>query len=66
MDIAALSIGLSQSKVKQDASIAMMKKTMNHAEQNAASMIQMLNSSQVKAVEHAAQPHLAGHIDVRG
>lgn len=66
MDIAALSIGLSHGKVKQDASIAMMKKTMNHAEQNAASMIQMLNSSQVKAVQHAAQPHLGGHIDVSG
>ncbi len=66
MDIAALSIGLSHGKVKQDASLAVMKKTMNHAEQNAASMIQMLNNSQVKAIQHVAQPHLGGNVDVSG
>ncbi|KIL46575.1 hypothetical protein KP77_27020 [Jeotgalibacillus alimentarius] len=64
MDIAALSIGLSHGQVKQDASLAIMKKTMNHAEQNAASMVQMLNSSQVQAMQHAAQPHLGGNVDV--
>ncbi|MFB1082280.1 YjfB family protein [Jeotgalibacillus sp. JSM ZJ347] len=64
MDIAALSIGLSHGKVKQEASLAIMNKTMNHAEQNAASLLQMMNSSQVKAVQHVAQPHLGGNVDV--
>ncbi|MBM7580154.1 YjfB family protein [Jeotgalibacillus terrae] len=64
MDIAALSIALSSSKVQQGASIALMKKTMDHSQQGANSLIEMMSSTNAKAVQQAAQPHLGGNVDV--
>ena len=57
MDIAKLSIMMSQSQLKQQASISVMKQTMDHAEMQSEQMIQMLQQS--------VQPHLGGNIDVR-
>ncbi|GAA4072085.1 YjfB family protein [Amphibacillus indicireducens] len=57
MDIAKLSIMMSQSQLKQQASISVMKHTMDHAEMQSEQMIQML--------EQSVQPHLGGNIDVR-
>lgn len=57
MDIAKLSIMMSQSQLKQQASISVMKKTMDHAEMQSEQMIRML--------EQSVQPHLGGTIDVR-
>lgn len=57
MDIAKLSIMMSQSQLKQQASISVMKQTMDHAEMQSEQMIQML--------QQTVQPHLGGNIDVR-
>lgn len=59
MDIAAMSMALSQSKVQQQASLALMKKTMNVTEANASDLIQMLSQS-------VAHPHLGGKVDIKG
>ncbi|MDY0408980.1 YjfB family protein [Virgibacillus soli] len=70
MDIAALSMAFSQSKVQQQASVSIMRKVMDQATENGAFVQEMLSSSgteaSVKALQHAAQPHLGTHIDMKG
>lgn len=58
MDIAALSIALSQMNVRQEASILVMKKSMDQAEVNGESVVKMLKQS--------VQPHLGGSVDLKG
>lgn len=58
MDIAALSMVLSQMNVRQDASVSLMKKSMDQAETNGESVVKML--------EQSAQPHLGGTVDLKG
>ena len=57
MDIAKLSILMSQSQIKHQASLSVMKKTMDTAELQSEQMIRML--------EMSVQPHLGGQIDVK-
>lgn len=67
MDVARLSMALSQGRASQQASIALLKKTMDMAEGNATDFInQMMDSVDVQALQHAAQPHLGGNIDIKG
>jgi hypothetical protein len=65
VDIAALSMALSQSSIRMDANISLMKKTMEHAELNGQGMIQVMQESSVKAMELSVQPHLGNSIDIR-
>ncbi|MCJ1909789.1 YjfB family protein [Planococcus ruber] len=58
MDISALSMALSQINVRQEASISVMKKSMDQVESNGESVIKML--------EQSVQPHLGGSIDLKG
>ena len=58
MDIAALSISLSQMNVRQEASVLVTKKAMDQAETNSASIVEML--------EQSVQPHIGGSIDLKG
>lgn len=58
MDIAALSMVLSQMNVRQEASVSLMKKSMDQAETNGESAVKML--------EQSAQPHLGGTVDLKG
>lgn len=60
MDIAGLSIALSQSKVQQEASVSILKKAMNVGEANAAQLLEMMGSP-----TEAPHPHLGGKIDVK-
>lgn len=57
MDIAKLSMAMSQASLQQQASISVMKQTMDHAEMQSEQMIRML--------EQSVQPHLGGQIDLR-
>ncbi|WP_083255977.1 YjfB family protein [Domibacillus iocasae] len=57
MDIAALSMGMSNASLSQSVSIALTKKTMDMAQQNANQMVQMLQ---------APHPTLGKSIDVKG
>jgi ERCC4-type nuclease len=57
MDIAVLSMIMSQSKVQTAASIAVMKKAMDTGKENATQMTEMIKNSTVA-------PNLDKHIDV--
>lgn len=57
MDIAALSMVISQSKAQTAASIAVMKKAMDTGKENATQMTEMIKNS-------AVDPDLGNHIDV--
>lgn len=63
MDIAALSIAMNQSQVKQQASLSVMKNAMSTAEANGAALIEMLNQSTGGQAPH---PYLGAKIDVKG
>ena len=58
MDIAALSMALSQMNVRQEASISVMKKSIDQAEVTGESVVKML--------EQSVQPHLGGSVDLKG
>ncbi|WP_434401035.1 YjfB family protein [Planococcus sp. 11815] len=58
MDIAALSMSLSQMNVRQEASVLVTKKVMDQAETNSASVVKML--------EQSVQPHIGGSVDLKG
>lgn len=57
MDIAGVSVAMSQSKVNEKASIQLMKIAMDTGKENAASMTQML--------QQAVDPNVGQHLDVR-
>jgi hypothetical protein len=57
MDIAALSMVMSQSKAQTAASIAVMKKAMDTGKENATQMTEMIKNV-------AVDPNLGSHIDV--
>ena len=63
MDIAALSMGLSQMKVAQQASISVMKMAMDTAKGQASDLASMLESSTAKASDNSLTPHLGRNID---
>ncbi|WHY94149.1 YjfB family protein [Neobacillus cucumis] len=63
MDIAAFSMGMSQAKAQQDASIAVMKMAMDTTKTNAAGLTEML--SQTKSMEMSIQPNIGGNLDIR-
>ncbi|MFC5466270.1 YjfB family protein [Lederbergia graminis] len=65
IDIANLSMALSHSQVKDQASILIMKKMMGNVQQQGAAIQELLSSSNVQAIQHAAQPHLGGTIDLK-
>lgn len=62
MDIALLSMVMSQEKIMQQASMAVMKQAMGTAEQQAGDLIATMEST---ASQQAAQPHLGGNIDLK-
>lgn len=66
MDIALLSMALSQGQVQQQASLSIMKKAMDQAQGNADFINSMLGGADLQALQHAAQPHLGGTIDLKG
>ncbi|WP_308215237.1 YjfB family protein [Sinobaca sp. H24] len=65
MDIAALSMAMSQGEVKQQASVSMMKKVMGQAGEQSEALKKLMESADVQKIEQAAQPHLGGSIDFK-
>ncbi|MCR8926813.1 YjfB family protein [Priestia megaterium] len=65
MDIALMSMSLNQGKVQQQASLSVMKMAMGNAEQQGKAVKELINSSNVKALQQAAQPYLGGNIDLK-
>ncbi|WP_066290400.1 YjfB family protein [Bacillus sp. FJAT-29937] len=66
MDIALLSMALSQGQVQQQASMSVMKIAMDQAETGADGLTKMMATADVQALQHATQPHLGGNIDLKG
>jgi hypothetical protein len=58
MGIAALSMAFSQMNVRKEASVSVMKKSMEQAESNGESVVKML--------EQSDQPHLGGTVNLKG
>jgi len=56
MDIAALSMGLSQMKVAQEASVSVLKMAMDTAKGQSLDLAKML--------EQSVNPHIGGNIDI--
>ena len=65
MDIALMSMALSQGQVGQQASMSVMKMAMGNVEQQGEAVQQLLSSNNVAAIQHATQPHLGGSIDLK-
>ncbi|HHY91165.1 MAG TPA: putative motility protein [Clostridiales bacterium] len=63
MDIAALSMGLSQMKIAQQVSISAMKMAMDVAEVQAANLVKVLETN-AKMMELSVQPHLGANLDI--
>lgn len=66
MDIAFLSMVLSQGQVQQQASMSVMKQVLDQAQEGADGLTKMMVSADIQALQHAAQPHLGGNIDLKG
>lgn len=64
MDIAALSIVLSQGKIQQQASISVMKMAMGAAADQGNFIADMANGT-TKAIELAVRPYLGVNIDLQ-
>ena len=63
MDIAAMSMAMSQSSLAQSASLSVMKIAMDTAKVNASNMTEMLGQN--IAIQQSVQPHLGGNLDIR-
>lgn len=62
MDIASLSMGLSQSQTLTDAGTAMLAKSLDMAEMNGSAVAELIDSA---AMERSVYPDLGGNIDLR-
>lgn len=63
MDIAALSIVMSQAKVQQDAGVSLLRMAMQNASRNGEDFAQMLEST-ARVMEQSVQPYIGKNIDV--
>ena len=64
MDIAALSVLMSQGQVQQQAGVSVMKMAMNVAETQGNMMTSLLGET-AKILEMSVQPHLGGSVDIK-
>lgn len=63
MDIAAISMMLSQTKIQQQAGISVMKMAMNTGENQVNELIEMLQKT-TNALENSVTPYLGRNIDI--
>ena len=65
MDIALMSMALSQGQIQQQASMSVMKMAMGNAKQQGEAVQKLMSTNDVAAIQHTAQPHLGGRIDLK-
>ncbi|WP_062050195.1 YjfB family protein [Bacillus sp. JCM 19034] len=65
MDIALLSMGMSQIQVKQQLSIAVMKQSMDYVEQQGNAVQSLLEFTDIAKLQQTVQPHLGSMIDMK-
>ncbi|MDL4839226.1 YjfB family protein [Aquibacillus rhizosphaerae] len=66
MDVAQMSMALSQGQVKQQASLSVMKKVMNQSQGSADFLNEMMGGANAQTLQQVAQPHLGSNIDIKG
>ncbi|MFV2046285.1 YjfB family protein [Metabacillus sp. YM-086] len=66
MDIALMSMVLSQGQVQQQASMSVMKMAMGDAKHQGDALQKLMSTSDASVIQRAAQPHLGGNIDLKG
>jgi hypothetical protein len=59
-----MSMALNQGQVQQQASMSVMKMAMGNAEQQGEALQKLMSTADATAIQHAAQPHLSGNIDI--
>lgn len=64
MDIAALSMGLSQMKVAREASVSVLKMAMDNMKGQGVDLTRMLEVN-TKMMEQSVNPHVGGNIDIK-
>ncbi len=64
MDIAAMSMGLSQMKVAQQASISVMKMAMDAGKTQMNDMVKMVEQN-TKMMEQSVNPHVGANLDIK-
>lgn len=64
MDIAALSMSLSQMKVAQEASVSVMKMAMDVAKEQSIDLAKMLETT-TQTMEQSVNPHIGKNIDIK-
>lgn len=65
MDIALMSMVLSQGKVQQQASLSVLKMAMGSAKQQGEAVQKLISTNDIAAIQHAVQPQLGGNIDLK-
>jgi hypothetical protein len=60
-----MSMALSQGQIQQQASMSVMKMAMGNAEQQGEALQKLMGNTNEAAIQHAAQPHLGGNIDLK-
>ena len=64
MDIAGLSMSLSQMKAAQQVSVSVMKLSMDTAKDHGSEMVQMIQAN-TRMLEQSVTPHLGACIDIK-
>ncbi|MBU5436642.1 YjfB family protein [Tissierella sp. MSJ-40] len=64
MDIAGLSIGLSQMKVAQQASVSVLKMAMDNMKSQSLDLTKILEVN-TRTMEQSVNPQIGGNIDIR-
>ncbi|ABR46969.1 conserved hypothetical protein [Alkaliphilus metalliredigens QYMF] len=64
MDIAALSMGLSQMKIQQEASMSVMKMAMDSAKAPVEDLAKMLDAN-TKMMEQSVSPSVGSNLDIK-
>ena len=60
-----MSMVLNQGKVQQQASLSIMKMAMGDVKQQGEALQQLMGPTNAAEIQHAAQPHLGGNIDLK-
>nr|WP_221452402.1 YjfB family protein [Bacillus benzoevorans] len=59
-----MSMALNHGQVQQQASISVMKMAIGNAQQQGQALQNLMSTADASVLQHAAQPHLGGNIDV--
>ncbi|MDR7000990.1 YjfB family protein [Neobacillus niacini] len=65
MDIPLMSMLMSQGQLQQQVFVCVMRMTIGNVEQQGEAIQNLIGSTNAAQIQHAAQPHLGGNIDLK-